>query len=149
MLATSMIALKCVARPPSTPPPFYPPLPSPVPTLPVRTHACIVAYALLAGRYAPMGLLIVVRNVGPLIALPVERVFNEPIPVDPWSYMSLAYILVGVCLYVGALLELQKDSMGGRDLVIGLALMVRALPTSRASSARTRTHVHTHTRCSF
>mgnify|MGYP007078101064 CR=1 FL=1 len=96
-----------------------------------------------------MGLLIVVRNVGPLIALPVERVFNEPIPVDPWSYMSLAYILVGVCLYVGALLELQKDSMGGRDLVIGLALMVRALPTSRASSARTRTHVHTHTRCSF
>jgi len=63
-----------------------------------------------------------VRNIGPLVALPVERWFNEPIPVDPWSYISLGYILLGVALYVASLLERSKDEM--TNVALGLFFMV-------------------------
>jgi len=54
--------------------------------------------------------------------LPVERYFNEPIPVDKWSYISLLYILSGVVLYVVALLEHKNEKM--TNLALGLTLMV-------------------------
>ena len=74
-----------------------------------------------------MGLLTVVRNIGPLISLPVERMFNEPIPVDPWSYISLSVILVGVSLYVGSLLQQHQTML---NVGLGLFLMVHPPPSA-------------------
>merc|ERR1712216_368165 len=50
--------------------------------------------------YASLGLQIVVRNLGPMISLPIERMMNEPLVADVQTWLSMAVIFTGACLYV-------------------------------------------------
>lgn len=76
--------------------------------------------SIYAQLYASMGLQIVIRNLGPLVSLPVERVFNEPIVTDRWTWSSLVFILFGVSIYVAG----SVGSQSSTTLAAGIALMV-------------------------
>jgi len=84
----------------------------------------------IAQQFASLGLQIVIRNLAPLFTLPIERLFNEPIQTDVWTWASMVFILFGIILYV-------IESLGGapyhvdgakhqesKYLVVGILLMV-------------------------
>jgi len=83
-------------------------------------YAGMLASSMIAQLYASVGLQVAIRNLGPLIALPIESVFNEPIVADKWTWLSLLVILGGVCLYVDESLQHQDSS----ELVAGILLML-------------------------
>jgi drug/metabolite transporter (DMT)-like permease len=57
-------------------------------------------------------------DLGPLITLPVERFFNEPIVADTWTWASLAVTLVGALLYV-------TESLYQQDInELGIAILL-------------------------
>ena len=80
--------------------------------------AAMLATSMIAQQYASMGLQVAIRNLGPLVTLPVERAFNEPIVADASTWGALGLILVGVVLYVSESLKQQ----GLVELAIGIAL---------------------------
>jgi len=84
----------------------------------------------IAQVYATLGLQIVVRNLAPLIALPVERVMNEPIVIDVWTVAAMFTVLLGVGFYVienmgGAPYHVENEKRQSmRDLAPGVVLML-------------------------
>ena len=83
-------------------------------------YAGMLTTSMIAQLYASVGLQVVIRNLGPLVTLPIERVFNEPIVADKWTWSSLCLILVGIILYMWQSLSTQK----AHDLVAGVTLML-------------------------
>jgi len=85
----------------------------------------------VAQLYASLGLQIVIRNLAPLVSLPIERIFNEPIQTDLWTWVSMLFILFGVILYViesmGAapyhVAATQMHQQDTHTLLIGILLM--------------------------
>ena len=63
-------------------------------------YAAMLCTSSIAQQYASLGLQVVIRNLAPLITLPIERIFNEPILVDVWTWASMVFILGGITLYV-------------------------------------------------
>ena len=76
--------------------------------------------SMLAQVYAPVGLQVVMRNLAPLVALPLERMFNEPVVADRSTWAALVTIALGVALYVS---ESVVD-ISPLDLFAGTALML-------------------------
>jgi len=83
-------------------------------------YAGMLASSMVAQLYAGVGLQVAIRNLGPLIALPIESVFNEPIVADKWTWLSLLVILAGVIMYVSESIQQQNMS----ELVAGILLML-------------------------
>lgn len=83
-------------------------------------YAGMLTTSMVAQLYASVGLQVVIRNLGPLVTLPIERVFNEPIVADQWTWASLIMILFGIVLYMWQSLSTQKP----HDLVAGVTLML-------------------------
>lgn len=63
-------------------------------------YAGMLCTSAIAQQFASLGLQIVIRNLAPLVTLPIERIFNEPIVTDVWTWASMFVILGGVILYV-------------------------------------------------
>jgi len=84
----------------------------------------------VAQQYASLGLQIVIRNLGPLCTMPVERFFNEPIVADVWTWASMCFILVGIVFYVIESLGAAPyhvtaaKHQDSHTLLIGILLMV-------------------------
>ena len=83
-------------------------------------YAGMLGTSMIAQLYAGVGLQVAIRNLGPLIALPIESVFNEPIVADKWTWLSLLVILAGVIMYVSEVIHQQDMS----ELVAGILLMI-------------------------
>lgn len=83
-------------------------------------YAGMLTTSMVAQLYASVGLQVVIRNLGPLVTLPIERVFNEPIVADKYTWLSLCGILAGIVLYMWQSLSTQKP----HDLVAGVTLML-------------------------
>jgi drug/metabolite transporter (DMT)-like permease len=93
-------------------------------------YAGVICSSAVAQQYASLGLQIVIRNTGPLVSLPIERMLNEPIVADVWTYVSLVSVLGGVALYVletvGKVpypVEHVKQEKDGANLPLGVVLM--------------------------
>ena len=78
--------------------------------------------SMLALNFASTGACVVVRNLGPLLALPLERYFNEHIEIDTATLLSLVVTVMGVGLYVSN--DIQFDLVG---FIFILANLVFAL----------------------
>jgi solute carrier family 35 protein len=83
-------------------------------------YAGMLTTSMIAQLYASVGLQVVIRNLGPLVTLPIERVFNEPIVADAYTWASLIFILVGIVLYMHQSLMSQQ----GHELAAGVVLML-------------------------
>ena len=81
-------------------------------------YAGMLSSSMIAQLYATVGLQVAIRNLGPLITLPVERVFNEPIVTDKWTWGALLCTLVGIILYVSE--SLHKQDLN--ELAMGILL---------------------------
>jgi len=77
-------------------------------------------FSMIAQLYASVGLQVAIRNLGPLVALPVETWFNEPIVADKWTWGSMFVILGGVIMYVSESIQEQNVS----ELAAGILLML-------------------------
>ena len=71
-------------------------------------YAGMLTTSMIAQLYASVGLQVVIRNLGPLVTLPIERVFNEPIVADVYTWASLVFILCGIILYMWQSLRSQQ-----------------------------------------
>ena len=78
--------------------------------------------SMLALNFASTGACVVVRNLGPLLALPLERYFNEHVEIDTATLLSLVVTVMGVGLYVSN--DIQFDLVG---FIFILANLVFAL----------------------
>jgi len=85
-------------------------------------YSGVLASSMLAQLHAPVGLQVAIRNLGPLIALPIERLCNEPVVADKWTWAALLYILAGIALYVTELIGHQTQ--GTSELLLGIGLML-------------------------
>jgi len=83
-------------------------------------YAGMLTTSMIAQLYASVGLQVVIRNLGPLVTLPIERVFNEPIVADMYTWASLVFILCGIILYMWQSLRSQQ----GHELAAGVVLML-------------------------
>ena len=63
-------------------------------------YGAMLSTSMISQLYATVGLQVAVRNLAPLITLPIERVFNEHIVADSWTWAALGVTLVGALLYV-------------------------------------------------
>lgn len=93
-------------------------------------YSAMLASSSVAQLYASLGLQVVVRNITPLVTLPVERIFNEPILVDVWTWSSMLFILFGILLYVVESLGLapyhveHARKQDSSTLALGILLML-------------------------
>ena len=71
------------------------------------TFTAVLCTSMLALNYSSAGAVVVVRNLGPLISLPLERVFNEHVEIDAPTILSLVVIIMGVGLCARAQLSAQ------------------------------------------
>lgn len=83
-------------------------------------YAGMLASSMIAQLYASVGLQVAIRNLGPLVALPIETWFNEPIVADKWTWLSMLVILAGVIMYVSESIHEQVVS----ELAAGILLML-------------------------
>ena len=91
-------------------------------------YAGMLTSSMIAQLYASVGLQVMIRNLGPLVTLPIERVFNEPIIADFHTWASLLFTLIGIILYMwqsmqqgGGTMKQQGDSS---HLAPGVLLML-------------------------
>jgi len=63
---------------------------------------------------------VAIRNLGPLVTLPIESWFNEPIVADVWTWASMIGILIGVGMYVAESMNQQNTS----ELTLAILLML-------------------------
>ena len=89
--------------------------------------------SMLALNFASTGACVVVRNLGPLLALPLERYFNEHIEIDTATLLSLVVTVMGVGLYVSN--DIQFDLVGFifilANLVFALTCLLYTSPSPR------------------
>ena len=76
-------------------------------------YAGMLTTSMIAQLYASVGLQVVIRNLGPLVTLPIERVFNEPIVADVHQ-ASLVFILSHHPLHVAVAPLAAVTRAGGR-----------------------------------
>ena len=81
-------------------------------------YAGMLSSSMIAQLYASVGLQVAIRNLGPLITLPVERVFNEPIVADKWTWAALLFTLAGSIFYVSE--SMYKQDLN--ELAMGICL---------------------------
>lgn len=85
-------------------------------------YAGMLTSSMIAQLYASVGLQVIIRNLGPLVTLPIERVFNEPIVADFHTWAALVLILIGIVLY--AWQSLEKNASDMLNFFLGVILML-------------------------
>lgn len=60
----------------------------------------MLATSMMALDHASMGAIVVVRNIAPLVTMPVEALLQEPLHVTCGAVLALVVVTGGVCLYV-------------------------------------------------
>ena len=83
-------------------------------------YAGMLSSSMIAQLYASVSLQVAIRNLGPLVTLPIERYFNEPIVADAWTWSSMIAILGGVMVYASEAFHKQNIS----ELAAGIVLML-------------------------
>ena len=83
-------------------------------------YTAMLSSSMISQLYATVGLQVAIRNLGPLITLPIERVFNEPLVADRWTWGSLGLTLIGAMLYVSESIKNQPLE----ELAMGIILSV-------------------------
>ena len=78
-------------------------------------YAFMLTSSLLALDAYSMGAMTVVRNLAPIVTMPIEKAFQEDVPADFWTFVILFYILGGAFLYI-------KDDIHFSGF--GLAMMI-------------------------
>lgn len=63
-------------------------------------YAMMLTSSLLALNSYSMGAMIVVRNIAPILTMPIEKAWHEDVPADMCTFVILLYILSGAVLYV-------------------------------------------------
>lgn len=90
-------------------------------------YAGMLVTSMIAQKYAGVGLQVAIRNLGPLVALPIESVFNEPIHADFQTWAALVFILIGICMYVSESMKSQKMNELAAGIILMLLNMIIAL----------------------
>lgn len=83
----------------------------------------VLITSMLAQLYASVGLQVVIRNLGPLLSLPIEKVFNgagSSALTDRWVWSSLLVILAGAVFYIWESFTITTNTV---ELLIGCLLM--------------------------
>jgi drug/metabolite transporter (DMT)-like permease len=95
-------------------------------TVPFFFSAMLVTNA-AAAKHASVGALTVVRNISPLLSLPIEHLMLEKLFIDVHSVLALVLVVVGVVMYVEA--DVRSDAIGVVLLLInmGIAIIERLL----------------------
>jgi len=78
-------------------------------------YAFMLTSSLLALDTYSMGAMTVVRNFAPVITLPIEKIFQEDVPADRFTFFILAYVAGGAVLYM-------KDDIQFSTLGLGMML---------------------------
>ena len=88
--------------------------------------AGMLGSSMLALNFASMAALVVVRNMGPLLALPIERAYQEKIAVSVRSVAAMVVILAGVVLYMynDVTLDPANAALGLLYMFINLVLAI-------------------------
>jgi solute carrier family 35 protein len=85
-------------------------------------YAGMLGTSMLALSYSSMGAMTVVRNVAPIVTLPIERAFQEKIDVDIWTFVSLFIILFGVILYM--VNDIQFSALGLALMILNMVVAI-------------------------
>lgn len=63
-------------------------------------YSFMLTSSLLALNAYSMGAMTVVRNLAPILTMPIEKAFQEDVPADIWTFVILVYILSGAFMYI-------------------------------------------------
>jgi len=63
-------------------------------------YSLMLTSSLMALNSYSMGAMTVVRNIAPLVTLPIEKMFQEDIPADCHTFLILIYVACGALLYM-------------------------------------------------